>query len=121
MEYIEILKSKLLNEKLSSIEFVMDYVQLRFDGPTFTCYIWPEVIRGDNSFSFGDRDYRNELCGLIGVNVVGLQVVEEESLTLMFEGDRGVIKLNLNPNNPDIFSEIAHFHDNGDNTWMIFD
>src|SRR5580692_5452288 len=37
----------IIGEQLSSVEFVQDYVQLRFDGPTLTAFVWPELRQGE--------------------------------------------------------------------------
>jgi hypothetical protein len=49
--------ASIAGEQLSSIEFVQDYVQLRFDGPTLTAFVWPTLTVGGNSFRFGERAY----------------------------------------------------------------
>lgn len=64
-----ILKDKLINEQLSSVEFVQDYLQLHFDGRTITSYIWPIINIKNESLIFGDVLYRNALCDFIGNKV----------------------------------------------------
>ncbi len=116
-----ILKDKLINEQLSSVEFVQDYLQLHFDGRTITTYIWPEIIIKNEKMIFGDPNYRNELCNLIGKRVKDLFFIDKEYLIFCFEEIMGSLKINLDPNNPDIVSEIAVFNDEIDNTWVVFD
>ena len=41
----------IVGEKLSSVTFVMDYVQLGFDGPLLTAYSGPEVSFGGKVFA----------------------------------------------------------------------
>ncbi|MBK7808451.1 MAG: hypothetical protein IPJ51_19490 [Saprospiraceae bacterium] len=53
-----ILKDKLINEQLSSVEFVQDYLQLHFDGRTITSYIWPIINIKNENLIFGDVVYR---------------------------------------------------------------
>jgi hypothetical protein len=115
------LKSKLVGEQLSSVEFVQDYVQLHFDGRTLTAYIWPEIKIKDSIFRFGEIEYRNKLCNLIGVEVEDLFLKDKEFLIILFNDEKGVISINLSPTNPEIISEIAIFNDELDQTWAIFD
>lgn len=117
----DILKSKLIGEQLSSVEFVQDYVQLHFDGRTITAYVWPEVIFGKEEFSFGQENYRNKLCDLIGLEIKDLYYQEKDFLVLVFKDTDGVIRLNLDPHNPDVISEVAIFKDDLDKSWSVFD
>lgn len=55
--------ASLLGERLSSVEFVLnDYVQLRFDGPTFNAYSHPVVTVAGRTFRWGETGYRDALC-----------------------------------------------------------
>src|ERR1700686_1222650 len=56
---------KIVGEQLSSVEFVQDYVQLHFDGPTITAFVWPTLNLGGNIMCFGDAGYRDALCARI--------------------------------------------------------
>lgn len=116
-----ILKDKLINEQLSSVEFVQDYLQLHFDGRTITSYIWPIINIKNESLIFGDVLYRNALCDFIGNKVKDIFFKDKEYLVLYFEEIKGSLKIDLDPNNPDIVSEIAVFNDILDNTWAVFD
>lgn len=115
------LKNKLVGEQLSSVEFVQDYIQLHFDGRTITAYIWPEVKIKNEIWRFGEIEYRNKLCSLIGIEVEDLFFQDKEFLVLLFKNEKGVININLSPTNPEIISEIAIFNDDLDQTWAIFD
>ena len=75
----------LVGQELSAVEFVQDYVQLRFDGPLVTFYEWPEVFREEGSYAFGEPEYRNMLCALIGESVSAASVEEGEALEIEFE------------------------------------
>lgn len=116
-----ILKDKLINEQLSSVEFVQDYLQLHFDGRTITSYIWPKIDTRNGSLIFGDDEYRNVLCEFIGKKVKDIFFRDKEYIVLYFEEIKGSLKIDLDPNNPDIVSEIAVFNDKIDNTWAVFD
>lgn len=115
------LRKKLIGEQLSSVEFVQDYLQLHFDGRTITAYVWPKVFVNIETFKFHHKLYRNKLCSLIGNIVVDLSYQDKEHVTLVFKENKGTIKINLDPKNPEIVSEIAIFNDSLDKTWAVFD
>lgn len=72
-------------EKLSSVEFVQDYVQLRFDGPTLTVFTMPVVAADGRVFRVGDPGYRDALCERIAVLVTAADV-GAEAITIEFAG-----------------------------------
>lgn len=86
--------STILGEELVAVEFVQDHLQLRFDGPLLTLYAWPHVLLSEYSLAFGEPEYRNALCTLIGEKVEEATLEEGDSLTLRFENDT-VIALSL--------------------------
>ncbi len=61
--------SAILGQELIAVEFVQDYLQLRFDGPLFTLHAWPHVLLSDFSVAYGEPEYRNALCAQIGQTV----------------------------------------------------
>ena len=71
-------------EELEAVEFVQDYLQLRFEAPLLTLYHWPSVLLEDYSISFGEPGYRDALCALIG---------EEVEQALLDEGNSHTVKL----------------------------
>jgi hypothetical protein len=86
--------SALEGEELTAVEFVLDYVQLRFNGPLLTLYGWPHVLLADFSLGFGEPEYRNGLCAQIGETVAKASLEEDEALTIEFESGT-VIALSL--------------------------
>lgn len=115
----ETIKKRLNGEELNAIQFVMDYLQIFFNDKWLNCYIWPSVYIKNDIYKFGDIDYRNKLCELIGKKVKDVYIIDNVLLIIEFKtGER--IQLNINPNNPDIISEIAIFWDE-DGSWMVFD
>ena len=62
--------SAIIGEELVAVEFVQDYLQLRFAAPLFTLYAWPHVLFPDFSVAYGEPEYRNALCAQIGEKVV---------------------------------------------------
>jgi hypothetical protein len=81
-------------QELTAVEFVSDYVRLRFDGPMLTLYAWPHMLLEDFSIAFGQPEYRNALCAQIGEMVAKANLKELDSLTIEFESGT-VIALSL--------------------------
>lgn len=68
---------------MSSVTFVMDYLQVAFDGKRFTAYSWPAVIEPGKRTVWGDRGYRDALCSLIA-KVVAIVSRNRDALTVSF-------------------------------------
>jgi hypothetical protein len=77
--------SAVIGEELVAVEFVQDYLQLRFEGPLFTFYAWPHVLLSDFSVAYGEPEYRNALCAQIGQTVAEASLEEGERLTIELE------------------------------------
>ena len=75
----------ILGQELVAVEFVQDFVQLRFEGPLFTLYAWPHVLLSDFSVAYGEPEYRNALCAQIGQTVAEASLEEGERLTIELE------------------------------------
>jgi hypothetical protein len=86
--------SEIIGEELNAVEFVQDYLQLRFDTPLLTLYAWPHILLSEFSIAHGEPEYRNALCSLIGEKVEDAALEEGDSLTIKFENDT-VIALSL--------------------------
>lgn len=86
--------SAIEGQELTSVEFVSDYVRLRFDGPMLTLYAWPHVLLEDFSLAFSQPEYRNALCAQIGEMVGKAELKELDSMTIEFESGT-VIALSL--------------------------
>jgi len=86
--------SAIEGQELTAVEFVSDYLRLRFDGPMLTLYAWPHVLLSDFSLGFGEPEYRNALCAQIGEMVAKASLEEDEALTVELESGT-VIALSL--------------------------
>ena len=86
--------SEIIGTELNAVEFVQDYVQLRFETPMLIFYAWPHVLFSEYSLAYGEPEYRNALCALIGEKVEEATLEEGDSLTVKFENDT-VIGLSL--------------------------
>jgi hypothetical protein len=71
-------------EELKSVEFVEDYLQLRFGEPLLRLYDWPHILLADFSVAFGEPEYRNALCAQIGETVEKAMLEEGDALTIEF-------------------------------------
>lgn len=99
-----------LNNKLSAVVFVMDYLQLQFDGPTLNFYIWPTVLKSMLSYKFGDVGYRDQLCSLITSVVQEIHIKEEDLFTIIFH-DGNKIEVSIRPESY-VGPEIIELWDN---------
>jgi hypothetical protein len=70
--------------ELKAVEFVEDYLQLRFGEPLLRLYDWPHVLLTDFSVAFGEPEYRNALCAQIGETVTTAMLEEDDALTVEF-------------------------------------
>jgi hypothetical protein len=78
---------RLISEQLSSVEFVQDYLQLRFDGPCLTVYgKVHHVFCNQSSISWGQPGYRDTLCGLISHHI-RKTVITDENISLIFDNE----------------------------------
>lgn len=109
----------IIDEQLSSVEFVQDYLQLHFDGNTLTFYSWPEVIIENVNYDIGDLLYRNALCQLISQKVTDVLLLEKQQLTIFFHNS--MISLNLIRNHSNIgLAELVYFV-SVDKDWFVLD
>jgi hypothetical protein len=57
---------RILGARLTSVQFVLDYLILGFDEKgALTSLVWPEIVQSDGVTKHGSLEYRNLLCGLI--------------------------------------------------------
>ena len=81
-------------QELTAVEFVQDYLRLRFDGPMLTLYAWPHLLFPEFSLGYGEPEYRNALCAQIGEMVAKAALEELDALTVELESGT-VIALSL--------------------------
>jgi hypothetical protein len=70
---------------MTSIEFVQDYVQLRFHRPMLTLFIWPEVHLEGATFHHGESGYRDRLCERIARKVVAASFRKNDEIRIKFD------------------------------------
>lgn len=74
-----------VGEYLSSVTFVMDYLQIDFCGHRFNMYNWPTVIIGAQTLTLTSNGYRDAICSLIGETLTGIEEYLDRGLTLQFK------------------------------------
>jgi hypothetical protein len=105
--------------EMSSVEFVRDYIQLRFDGPTLTTYTLPTLTLNGIKYNFVTSGYRDALCSLIGKNVKKTEIHEDLAIRLIFENDN-VVEVSLR--GEDYEGPEAAMFDNGlvEGKWVVW-
>ena len=86
--------SAIEGQELTGVEFVADYLRLRFDGPMLTLFAWPHILLAEFSIAYGEPEYRNARCAQIGEMVAKASLEELDALTVEFESGT-VIALSL--------------------------
>jgi hypothetical protein len=86
----------LVGTLLSSVEFVHDYVQLRFDGPCLTVNAPFKIVVGKQTYPKGEPGYRDALCERIGRSVLHAVTVYEKQIEITFD-DRAGLHISLKP------------------------
>jgi hypothetical protein len=59
----------IVGEYVSSVTFVADYVQFRFDGPLLNAFTMPCVRQESRRLCLGDQGYLEALVGCVGKRV----------------------------------------------------
>jgi hypothetical protein len=104
--------------QLSSVEFVQDYLQLRFDGPYVTALAWPRVAYDCKVLRWGDPGYRDSICALIANRVSRVYFANENrTFVIGFEGNR-VLEIWAEDNKP-VLPETIMFNDPDGEWWAI--
>lgn len=80
----------LVGRNLSSVEFVQDYLQLRFDGPCLTVNAPLTVEAGGSKVRFGSPGFCDVLCNEIGKAVTRVEVSPSDRLVIVLEGEATV-------------------------------
>lgn len=108
-----------VGEVLSSVVVVADYVELDFNGPRLSLFVWPTItIDGERPRQLGDPGYRDSLCSLIGHVVVATE--ESPSAGLRVDFAHGSVATRPQPTElrgPEI-AMLRGFSDRPD--WMVW-
>jgi len=99
----------LMDEELSAVCFVRDYVEFHFDGPILRALSTVRIVDSSGSVtsSTGMDGWRDALCKLIGLEVAEVVVDELHAITVRFStGSALVVPID---NNSKVAGEAAHF------------
>jgi hypothetical protein len=82
------LLSEIIGARLSSVQFVMDYLILGFDAKgALTTLVWPEIMSSEPTIKFGMPGYRDSLCDLITKVVDEIEITSDEKIVIGFDGE----------------------------------
>ncbi|MDZ4287311.1 MAG: hypothetical protein U0984_05105 [Prosthecobacter sp.] len=85
----------LVGNVLSHVCFVMDYLQLGFDGRILNCYSAPYAHTAAGTVTYPDPGSRDALCSFIGRELTAIEVIDEVKLVLFFTNETIVIPLDM--------------------------
>ena len=108
---------RLVGETLYDVCFVMDYLQLGFNGSTLNCYSCPRAHTAEGVTVFPEKGSRDALCSFIGHDVVAVEVVEDVHLVLCF--DIGRIDISIGQSSG-ISPEAAEFISRDNRPTIVF-
>ena len=90
------LKKILISKQLTNVTFVMDYLQLFFEGNVFNIYVFPEILVNKIKYNINDKGYRDAICELISQNVSIIEWIEDLSIKIILQNEN-TITFNLAP------------------------
>ena len=97
-----------VGEYLSSVTFVMDYLQIGFSGYGFTMNSWPTITMQSRTLAYEDGGYKDALCSLIGETVTEVDEYWDTGLRLQFK-NASYINLALKVGHDFPCPEVASF------------
>lgn len=98
-----------VGEYLSSVTFVMDYLQLGFSDYGFNMYSWPALVIANKTLVHTNVGYKDALCSLIGETLTRIDEYLDTGLTLEFKNGASIsLPLRVGRDSPG--PEVAEFH-----------
>jgi hypothetical protein len=79
---VDSLLTEVLGDTLEAVTFTQSGVNLDFGDAWFTIHGWPNVAIGAESWSFGDRGYRDALCAFISQMVTAVDDSPDHGIVL---------------------------------------
>ncbi len=117
------LLARLVVRRLASVRFLLDRLELRFDGeslddePVLTCEVWPEVRQPGVVLRQEGFGYTDALRALVGQLVMGTTDLAGEGLVLELQGATVVV----NPGSEELASpDIALLRGFDDGRWTAW-
>jgi hypothetical protein len=87
----------IVGKPLAAVIFIMDYIQLQFDGGLIlTAVTLPTVEVAGRVVSFGEQEYRDELCARIGKVPTDATARGGEEIKIVFS-DGSKVSISLRP------------------------
>ena len=100
---------------LSSVEFVQDYVQFRFDGPCLTAYTHPTINLEAQLYTWDTPGYFDKLHKMVGSTVI---IAEADDYTVSVKFESGnIISISLRDEDY-VGPEAIQFVDLDDGIWV---
>lgn len=109
--------NELVGCQLSSVEFVQDYLQLRFDGPAINVTTPLTVIDDKTEITSWNVGFRDLLCNQITKIVDSVTFEHERALTIRFI-DNSQIAISLRPEDYSS-SEAIYAHGFRNDDWLV--
>ena len=97
----------LVGESVNGICFVMDYVEIHFNGPILRCLSNPIILFHSKAIQFPASGSRDAICSLIGDVVTSVTVEEEVSIDINLKSGK-LLKVPLDASSRKS-DEAAHF------------
>ena len=92
----ELQVTDLIEMSVSSVCFVMDYVEIHFDGPILRCLSDPILVTDAEEWTFPEAGSRDALCSLIGQRAQEVKLDDARAMEMRFEsGVRLIVPLDL--------------------------
>ena len=74
--------------RLTSVDFVLNYLVLGFDHRgALTALVWPEICGGENTVKFGMSGYRDRLCEMVAMVITDVSITFDETIIIGFGND----------------------------------
>ncbi len=108
---------ELIGHQLSSVEFVQDYLQLRFDGPSINVTNPLTVIDNETEITSWNAGFRDMLCRQITKTVQDVAFEPEKALTIRFL-DNSQIVISVRPEDYSS-SEAIYAYGFSNNNWLV--
>jgi hypothetical protein len=110
--------SMLVGRIASAVCFVMDYVEIHFDGPILRSLSNPVLAFRGNEWSFPAPGSRDALCSVIGEKVESVEVDDAVSIRVRFDSGH-TITVPLDAGSR-IGPEAAHFVSEADHVMDVW-
>jgi hypothetical protein len=78
--------SRIIGARLTSVQFILNYLILGFDERgALTTLVWPEIRDAGERFTFGREGYRDKLCSVIECIVQSATVEQDATISIYYE------------------------------------